>query len=113
MFNLLTLATFLSSPDKALPDLLSLNSSALFDTALPIMDRYRNKYLFMDNDKTDDKIVAATLKKDPSYHDMRVLYKAYNDPNDWARYLGKKHILPVIADPPLILPYGLDRRQRR
>lgn len=94
-FNMMTLATFLQTPENELPDFHVTNSSGNLDTSLAQLDAYRNKYLFFDNDATGDKLTAIALARDPSYLDLRGLYKGHNDLNDWACHIGKAIIHPL------------------
>ena len=93
-FNMLTLATFLQNPDEQLPDFHITNSSGHLEDSLAKLDHYQNKYLFFDNDPTGDKLTATALARDPSYLDMRGLYKHHNDLNDWVRNIGKPSFRP-------------------
>lgn len=87
-FNMLTYITFSDLPDKDLPDLLVLNSAPFFESYTPLMDSYRQKHLFLDNDPTGDKYTKMALDKRCGYIDHRPLYKAYNDLNQWACSIG-------------------------
>jgi hypothetical protein len=95
-FNMLTFLAFINIPDQELPDLLVLNSIAFFKKSLPVMDTYRTKHLFLDNDKAGDDCTTIALGKKAGYLDYRPLYKGYGDLNKWACNIGK----PFIPPPP-------------
>jgi hypothetical protein len=100
-FDMQTLVTFLNCPDKELPDLLVLNGTGFFERQLPIMDSYRRKHLFLDNDPTGDRLTRLALDKKAGYLDHRPLYKGYKDLNFWACNIGKATI-PCLRDLPAI-----------
>lgn len=94
-FDLLTFVTFIDIPHTVLPDLLVLNSASFFEAAIPLMDTYRNKHLFLDNDRTSDKFTKMALAKKKGFIDHRSLYTGYNDLNQWACNVGKAFIPPL------------------
>jgi Toprim domain-containing protein len=94
-FNMLSFVAFNVNQEKDLPDLHVLNTAALLESSLPQLDKYDNKYLFLDNDATGDKFTHLALQHDPSYLDLRGLYKGHNDLNDWVRNIGKAIIQPL------------------
>lgn len=97
-FNMLTLATFLRD---GLPDFHVTNSAENIEATLAKLDGYRHKFLFFDNDRQGNQLTAAALAHDPSYHDLRSLYKNYNDLNEWAQNIGKA-IIPPLQEMPAI-----------
>jgi Toprim-like len=100
-FDMLTFVTFIALPEAQHPDLLVLNSTAFFESALPLMDPYRRKHLFLDNDPTGDKYSLIARDPHAGFIDHRALYKGYKDLNAWACHIGKPLILPFqSAHPP-------------
>jgi len=96
-FDLLTFVSFITIPADNLPDLLVLNSVAFFDNAMSVMDTYRYKHLFLDNDATGSKFTETALKTKSGFRDHRSLYKGYNDLNQWVCHFGKAIIPPLEA----------------
>ncbi len=70
-------------------DFLILNSLALFDRALPIMEQYAKVHLYLDNDKAGKNCVLQARSVSDRYVDESALYHNYKDLND---FLGHKPI---------------------
>jgi hypothetical protein len=91
-FDLLTFGSFINTPAIDLPDLLVLNSAAFFEDALPLMENYRYKHLFLSNTPTGDKLTHIAGNQKNGFIDHRPLYKGYNNLNRWACHFGKAFI---------------------
>lgn len=64
-------------------DYLILNSLSFFDRALPVMQGYDNKHLYLDRDESGRKATTKALDLDQTFVDKSNLYKDYKDYNDW------------------------------
>jgi hypothetical protein len=93
-FDMLTFVSHINTTAKDLPDLLVLNSTSFFESHIPIMDSYRHKHLFLDNDATGDKYTGMVVGK-AGYTDHRDLYGGHTDLNQWATHFGMA-ILPGL-----------------
>jgi hypothetical protein len=67
-------------------------------SSLPLLDNYRYKFLFLNNDPGGDRFTSIGIQRDPTtWFDMRSLYKGYNDLNTWACDFGKATFPPPSA----------------
>lgn len=98
-FDFLSYLTITVNQDLLLPNFLILNSTALFEKNLPIMQRHETVNLFLDNDDAGEKIAVKAIALNPGkFTDHRNLYRGYKDVNDWLRNIRKlkpaNHRLP-------------------
>jgi hypothetical protein len=93
-FDMQTFVAFCQEPQNSLPDLLVLNSTSFFKTALQIIDLYHHKHLFLDNDATGNKLTDLALTNHSGYFDHRPLYKGNKDLNEWACHTSQPRIPP-------------------
>jgi len=98
-FDLLTFATFINISNNELPDFLVLQSIDLFKEALPVIDAYPRKHLFLQNNPTGDQLTRITRQRGNSYINHRSLYKGYTGLNQWVCNIGKA-IIPYPPHPP-------------
>jgi hypothetical protein len=70
-------------------DFLILNSAALLQKNISILNEYQTIELYLDNDDTGDKYTNIVLENFPKAIDCRIIFKDYNDYNEW--FLAKCH----------------------
>lgn len=70
-----------------------LNSIALFEKALPLMELFENKLLYLDRDNAGHNYSRRAQAISKQYIDASRLYKGYKDFNDWW-VNGNTHRLP-------------------
>lgn len=68
---------------------LILNSTSFFEKSREFMEQYECIRLFLDNDKTGQNCIQQALSWSTKYRDESVLYKGYNDLNEWMQNIGK------------------------
>jgi hypothetical protein len=86
---MLTFVSFIDDSDAYPPDLLVLNADRFFPSSLSVMDTYRYKHLFLENERVNDRYTRAALARNSGYLDHRGLYKGYKGLNDWTCHIGK------------------------
>ena len=84
-FNFLSFAAHQQAIGKPLPSALILNSLSFFERSMPLMDEFKHKRLYLDNDpagrKFTERVCGETNKG--SFQDCSMQYKNYKDYNDW------------------------------
>ncbi len=82
-FDFLSHQTFASNQPRQLLDYLVLNSTALFNKNLPSLLNYDCVDLYLDRDKTGQKLTLKALELDPKkFVDCSPLYSQYKDLNE-------------------------------
>lgn len=64
-------------------DYLILNSLAFFQKAMPVIQTYSTKKLYLDRDDAGRKITTSILATDTTFVDNSNLYDGYKDLNEW------------------------------
>ena len=89
-FDMMTFVSLLRCRDHELPDLLVLNGVTFFPAFTWLMDMYRKRHLFLDNDAAGDAHTITALARQCGYIDQRSLYYGYHDLNHWACAVGSR-----------------------
>ncbi|MES2649382.1 MAG: toprim domain-containing protein [Bacteroidota bacterium] len=83
-FNFLSYQTLYHKQDQEPANFLVLNSASFFEKNLFKMQSYERVFLYLDNDKTGQKITALAQARDKEkFLDQRHLYSNHKDLNDW------------------------------
>lgn len=83
-FDFLSYLCFTGHKEHQSESFLVLNSVVFFDRQLPFMQRFREVYLYMDNDHAGDNATASALYLDSDkFIDKRNLFSGYKDFNEW------------------------------
>jgi len=86
-FSFLSFRT-LQVDSPPLTNFLVLNSLAFLEKARPLMERYSDVDLYLDNDRAGKEATAKALDWGQKYGDRRNLYAQFEDCNDYLRDIG-------------------------
>lgn len=95
-FNFLSYKNMYYNQEEPSRNYLILNSASFFDKSLSKMQEHNEVHLYLDNDRTGEKLTQKAIGIDKAkYIDERILYKNYEDLNDWLMKIGNslKHQL--------------------
>jgi DNA primase len=89
-FDFLSHRTMYYKQEQPLLNFMVLNSTAFFEKSIPKMLEHNRVHLYLDNDATGQKCsqLALDLNKQ-KFVDERILYKQYDDLNDWLMHIGQ------------------------
>ena len=82
-FNYLSYQTIYLKKIPTLTNFLVLNSLSFFKKAMPVMEQYKEAFLYLDRDKAGQNYSAYALSLGSRYIDKSLLYKGYKDLNEW------------------------------
>ena len=93
-FNFLSYKNMYYKQEEPQRNLLVLNSASFFEKSLIKMQQHKHAHLYLDNDKTGNKITQQALNIDKEkFKDERKLYQKYEDLNDWQVHIGQSQKL--------------------
>lgn len=82
-FNFLSFLVLQQYRPQPSGNYLVLNSLSFFERSRPLMERHATICLYLDRDKAGMKVTAEAVKDDARYIDGSMLYREYNDLNQW------------------------------
>jgi hypothetical protein len=89
-FNFLSFQTHFKNNPILQSDFLILNSLSFFDKARPIMDGYKETYLYLDNNTAGQKFTTQACAQNPVYQNKSCLFAGFEDLNDFLRQQPKE-----------------------
>lgn len=69
---------------------LVLNSTSFFEKVRPFMEQHKQVHLYLDRDKTGQKLTLEAVKSSARYIDQSSLYEGYKDLNEWVQNIGNR-----------------------
>jgi hypothetical protein len=98
-FNFLSFMTIHGGKVPEPTNFLILNSLSFLQSALPILDKHRHKYLYWDRGTGGMRATQKALARDPSYQDQSELYAGYDDLNEWLCKIGPTQLSSLGQHP--------------
>jgi len=89
-FDFLSFMFLFANHDASKWNFCVLNSLSFFEKSRVFLERHKQIHLYFDHDRSGRKCSAEALILGRAYRDESLLYRPYNDLNDWVRTMGKK-----------------------